>query len=207
MSISAIDINSSITLPAITTSQEENTQNFSKALTQAIESTSISLLSTHENALAYRPDMKTFMDATGVDASIASELIYGVVGSNTDTRNWQAIMSSSDPITSARQATAAMYGLNITAPVETPALDDHTLVIKSSEHFELLQHTNDENVVDHESLMLTTSNGSYLRNAGTTTEQILHNAWVFGFSVTELKDFSTTTFNRKNKSNHTQPTI
>ena len=56
-----------------------------------------------------RPNMKEFMDATGVDAATASEILYGVVGANLDTRNWSQIMSSSDPVSTARQATAQMY--------------------------------------------------------------------------------------------------
>jgi len=42
--------------------------------------------------------------------SQSSQLLYGVVGSNTDTRNWNAIMSSSDPVIAAQIATSQMYG-------------------------------------------------------------------------------------------------
>ena len=41
---------------------------------------------------------------------ISSDLLYGVVGSNTDTRNWEAIMDSDDPVTAAQIATSQMYG-------------------------------------------------------------------------------------------------
>lgn len=57
-----------------------------------------------------KPNIKEFMDATGVDFATASDVLYGTVGSNIDTRNWKAIFSSQDPLTAARQATAAMYG-------------------------------------------------------------------------------------------------
>ena len=40
----------------------------------------------------------------------ASSLLYGVVGSNTDTRNWSAIMESENPVVAAQIATAQMYG-------------------------------------------------------------------------------------------------
>jgi len=40
---------------------------------------------------------------------LASEFLYGVVGSNDDTRNWNAIMGSSDIVKAARQATGEMY--------------------------------------------------------------------------------------------------
>jgi hypothetical protein len=56
-----------------------------------------------------KPNMKEFMDATGADFQTASEMLYGVVGSNTDTRDWGAIMSSGNPVTAAAQATGQMY--------------------------------------------------------------------------------------------------
>ena len=63
---------------------------------------------------AQKPNIKELMDATGIDFKTASEVLYGVVGSNTDTRNWNAILSGAtsgaDVITNARAATGAMYG-------------------------------------------------------------------------------------------------
>jgi hypothetical protein len=56
-----------------------------------------------------KPNMREFMDATGADFQTASEMLYGVVGSNTDTRDWGAIMSSGNPVTAAAQATGQMY--------------------------------------------------------------------------------------------------
>ena len=44
---------------------------------------------------------------------LASELLYGVLGSNEDTRDWNAIMSSNDIIQSARKATGEMYSPTI----------------------------------------------------------------------------------------------
>ena len=41
---------------------------------------------------------------------LASELLYGVVGSNEDTRNWNTIMGSSDIVKAARKGTGDMYG-------------------------------------------------------------------------------------------------
>ena len=39
----------------------------------------------------------------------ASEILYGVVGANEDTRDWSSIMSSSDILTKAREQTGLMY--------------------------------------------------------------------------------------------------
>ena len=39
----------------------------------------------------------------------ASEMLYGVVGANEDTRDWPSIMSSNDILKEAREQTGAMY--------------------------------------------------------------------------------------------------
>jgi len=72
-----------------------------------------------------KPNMREFMQAlsnTTVEkllndpnpeyqqiTRLASELLYGVVGSNEDTRDWSMIMGSGDIVKAARQATAEMY--------------------------------------------------------------------------------------------------
>ena len=56
-----------------------------------------------------RPNMREFMDATGVDAKAASEILYGTIGANTDTRDWAAIMASDDPVQASIQANLAQY--------------------------------------------------------------------------------------------------
>jgi hypothetical protein len=42
-------------------------------------------------------------------SSQASEMLYGVVGANEDTRDWLSIMASKDILTKAREQTGAMY--------------------------------------------------------------------------------------------------
>lgn len=56
-----------------------------------------------------RPSIKEFMDATGADFLTASNVIYGDVGANLDTRDWGAIMASADPLGSAKTGLATMY--------------------------------------------------------------------------------------------------
>ena len=55
-----------------------------------------------------KPSVKDLMDR-GVSFEDASSLLYGVVGSNRDVRDWNAIMASNDPLTAARVATGQMY--------------------------------------------------------------------------------------------------
>jgi hypothetical protein len=55
-------------------------------------------------------NVKKFMDATGASFEDATNMLYGNVGSNKDYRNWDAIMSSSDPLQAAKDATTQLYG-------------------------------------------------------------------------------------------------
>lgn len=68
-----------------------------RELVEALSGRSIEALSADENSNSR--DM----------LRLASELLYGVVGSNEDTRDWSAIMDSSDIIMAARQATGKMH--------------------------------------------------------------------------------------------------
>lgn len=56
-----------------------------------------------------KPNIKEFMDATGADFLTASNVLYGDVGANLDTRNWGDIMSSGNALQSAQTALANMY--------------------------------------------------------------------------------------------------
>lgn len=162
------------------------------AATPAPTTASVSLLTDAATALAARPDMKQFMDATGANAADASELLYGTVGSNTDTRNWQAIMSSTDPVTMARQATAAMYngGNNVVNAANSINTEGNGLVAQSG-NFALQQVTVATTAtgtpINHTSLDVIDSRGNILRDAGTTPEQIQRNAWLFGIDTAPLQ--------------------
>jgi len=78
-----------------------------------------------------KPNLKQFMDATGSDFNTASNLLYGVVGSNKEMRNWDAIMKSADPLTAARQATGAMYSANNPAIEARPEHQLNPLGVKA----------------------------------------------------------------------------
>jgi len=55
-----------------------------------------------------KPNMREMMNA-GLSTKDASEMLYGVVGANTDTRNWDSIMASDNILSAAQQATGQMY--------------------------------------------------------------------------------------------------
>lgn len=60
---------------------------------------------------------------------IAADLLYGVVGSAADTRDWTAIMSSSDVVRAAREATGALHGVTVAALVDPVTEEPKAAVI------------------------------------------------------------------------------
>lgn len=177
-----------------------------------------SRLTTAEDALANRPSIKEFMDLTGVNFLTASDLIYGVIGSNTDIRNWSVILSEQDPVTALRKATGEQYGL--VTPIIEPAekvidinkatnneqtKEQSTYItpettIQVNGNFALYQEkevipatdkTEQIVTIKAQGLKLIDANGKILRDAGHTAEQIEHNAWLFGFDTQELSTFAT----------------
>ena len=124
---------------------------------------------TNTPGVSAKPDLKELMDATGVDFSTASDLLYGSVGSNTDTRNWNAILSGAtsgaEIIARTRAATNAMHG---------------GVTVKDV----------------NGSLMLVGGNGTVLRGAGTGPTQISHNLSTYGVSDSSWVNGVTTSYNQ-----------
>ncbi|MDP3301984.1 MAG: hypothetical protein Q8S36_08480 [Sulfuricurvum sp.] len=75
-----------------------------------------------------KPSMLEFMNATQVDAQTASDVLYGVIGSNQDLRDWEAIMSSYDPLKSARISTGAMYNSDL--DYAAASIEAETLILE-----------------------------------------------------------------------------
>ena len=158
--------------------------NFSSTL--AVAQAPKTLLTTAEASSASRPNIKAFMDRTGAQFLDASELIYGVVGSNTDVRDWTAIMASNDPISAARQATGQMYGrTDITPRTDATYMGQGDTVAKEGNFAVRLLKDEDNKVVD-QGLKLIDAQGLLLRDAGSSPESIARNAWLFGFDTQPL---------------------
>ncbi len=158
--------------------------NFSNTL--AVVQAPKTLLTTAEASSASRPNIKAFMDRTGAQFLDASELIYGVVGSNTDVRDWTAIMASNDPISAARQATGQMYGrTDITPRTDATYMGQGDTVAKEGNFAVRLLKDEDNKVVD-QGLKLIDAQGLLLRDAGNSPETIARNAWLFGFDTQPL---------------------
>ena len=69
---------------------------------------------TNTAGVSAKPSVKDYMDATGVDFNTASDILYGSVGSNTDTRDWNTILSGvtsgAELVARTRAATYASNG-------------------------------------------------------------------------------------------------
>jgi hypothetical protein len=153
------------------------------------------LLTTSTNSDVHRPNVKQFMDATGLNSQDASDLLYGVIGGNTDIRNWQEIMASDDPVNASRVATNAMYNQVDPATVQDiPALPyylKHSETLANLENFAITQKIDDRNLLQTPELKLVAYDGLILRDAGNSADAITRNAWLFGFDTAPLAALTT----------------
>ena len=161
------------------------------------KSSPVSFLTTPESSQLNRPGVKDFMDKTGLNYFDSTQIIAGVIGSNTDTRDWSAIMASADPVTTARQATAEMYGqanppVNPLGTYMKPA----DTVDKAGNFavrllFDPIPNPDGSKKILDSGVKLVDNAGLILRDAGTTPEQIAKNAWLFGFDTSPLASLAT----------------
>ena len=161
----------------------------------------MNLLGTNlDTSRAARPSMREFMDATGASSQDASELLYGVIGSNGDYRDWGAIMASDNPIDAARAATGQLYNSSLSyelvngASYGTPAFADELAAKSLTAEATLGKQGNFaiHAAEDTSSLMAVSSSGLLLRGAGSSQEQIERTAWLFGFSTEGLGALAST---------------
>lgn len=155
------------------------------------ESGGLDPLTQASDALLERPSVKSFMDRTGLSFLDAAELLYGVVGSNTDTRDWAAIMRSGDPVAAVRAATAAMYGLSQPMPMQAlePLAADSPAQVQTLAQVGNFALTRVSANPDQESdarLALVSLSGVHLRDAGSTPQEVARSAWLFGFDTEPL---------------------
>lgn len=201
-SSNALTPTQSLTNLSATSANESDSLAFSQAMSAAVTSLTAKsttqptpaaqanavLLTDAQSSQNGRPNIKQFMDKTGASFEDASELIYGVIGSNTDKRNWHAIMSSNDPVSMARQATAALYnsGDSYADANNANHLTAESTIAKSG-NFALEQVKDDKGKIVDRGLRLVDSQGLLLRSAGQSAEQIQRNAWLFGFDTAPLQ--------------------
>jgi hypothetical protein len=133
-----------------------------------------------------RPSTAEFMAKTGVDNETASSVLYGVIGSNKDYRDWDAIMASADPLADARASTAAMYTGNLPyAPADAHTATQNNILAQAGP-FAFIQGSGTR----PPALYLLDSHGNILRPAGYNPPDILRNIRDFGFDITQLADIA-----------------
>jgi hypothetical protein len=134
----------------------------------------------HDTRHGGKPDTATFMKATGADFSTASSLLYGVIGSNTDYRDWNAIMASSDPVQSARQATGALYDSDLPYTSGNGFKPSATQTVAASGNFAWLKAD------QREGLWIMNNQGEALRQLPASAPDILRAARDFGLNTADL---------------------
>ena len=150
-----------------------------------------------------KPSSAVFAEIAGVSHTDAVSILHGVVGSNTDTRDWGAIMASDDPLGAARAATAAMYGtppgsgvVQTTHPATgQPRLQSGNFVadmvpVASTVSAYGGGSTEPASKETKPALYLVDKQGDVLRHAGDTAAQVSHNAWLFGFDLAPLRQLA-----------------
>ena len=145
-----------------------------------------------------KPSSGVFAEIAGISEADAVSILHGVVGSNTDTRDWGVIMASDDPLAAARVATAAMYGtppgsgvVQTTNPATgEPRLQSGNFAIDRVPVASTVSVYGAGSSVAQETraaLYLVDKEGAALRHAGDTAAQMSRNAWLFGFDLEQLK--------------------
>jgi len=134
----------------------------------------------HDTRHSGKPDTATFMKATGADFSTASSLLYGVIGSNTDYRDWNAIMASGDPVQAARQATGALYNSDLPYTSGNGFKPSDAQTVAASGNFAWLK------VDQREGLWIMNNQGEALRQVPTSAPDILRAARDFGLDTANL---------------------
>ena len=132
--------------------EEGNAESFSSAFEEASNASGPNEVSETPHSQSYlledgkaaggeRPNSREFQVATGASDWDTSEALYGVVGSNTDLRDWKKIMASDDPLQAAREATRQMYEKSgdVIANEKTIAKFDSENVVAEAGPLKLIQ--------------------------------------------------------------------
>ena len=153
------------------------------------------LVDTQRESRESMPSFPEFMEATGVNFNDASELLYGVIGSNADFRDWTKIMASDNPLDATRAATRQLknsdmeYALVNHVDYGTPKFEQTLAESSLSSKTVVSQMDNFAKVGANQATSQTwavSSTGLMLRDAGTSQAQIERTAWLFGFDTEGL---------------------
>lgn len=131
-----------------------------------------------------KPNIREFMQATGVDFTTASSTLYGVIASNGDYRDWSAIMAADNPLAAARAATGAMYSSDspyLSAGSKTLPAD---AIKAQAGHFAWVEMEGKKN------LWLLDGNNAPLRLLNLDAPSLLRTARDFGIDTAPLSELA-----------------
>lgn len=135
-----------------------------------------------------KPNMAQFIAAAKTDSSTAASVLYGVIGSNTDVRDWGVIMSSQNPLATARALTSAMYNSGskayLAAGATRPQDRANTTVLASYGNFTFFKEIIPGVGVNY-ILALVDANGYQLTSAA-NPDVLQKHITNFGFSKADL---------------------
>ena len=142
-----------------------------------------------------RPGVKSLMDTAGIDFDTASHLIAGITGANEDTRDWNKIMSSSDPVSEIKKETAKLYSNpNQPVPAGYNAGEFGGEVVSETPRLKLVKQS-DYNGIPIYGVAVTAANGVNLGQLSGNKEIDTDYLKTVGIDPSELKnlDFSKAT--------------
>ena len=149
------------------------------------------LVASESEAKINKPTLAEFMSASGLNSADASDMLYGIIGSNADLRNWSKIMSNGNVLEDTRTATRQLFESDFAYHManswesKTANFADAKLEHNVSS-FNVVQQNSrfsDLNINDSIHTYITDKNGLILRGAGSTAEQIKHTAWLYGIDL------------------------
>ena len=146
-----------------------------------------------------KPSVSKFKAATGIDTTRAIKILYGSIGANEDMRDWDKIMSSSNPLKFAREATKQLYTSDLSyelkhAPESGKPNFKETLQAHKIESQSVVAQNGNFAIIESNQgkreAMLITKSGLMLAGAGENQEAIKENTWVYGFDFAEFEVIS-----------------
>lgn len=187
--VTELNVNDAITSASVAIPLVESDLDVVNPVTSAgaVRLLSADALASGASADSAKPSIRQFMDATGSDFDTASSILYGVIGSNLDFRDWNAIMASSAPLADARSSTAALYSSDLPYTTTSVQPIDEQDVLAKSGLFAFIKSP----VEGHPSeLWLMDSTGRLLRNAGFDPPSVLKTTRDFGLNLALLGDLA-----------------
>ncbi len=137
---------------------------------------------------AHKPTVKELMDATGLEFHDAGSMIGVGAAGHADYRDWQKIMSSSDPAAALSTANGQLFsGAVEWDPYGSNAnvLDPARVVAKSGS-YALYRSSNSSGGDGYVTLQMLDGNDRRLTQAGVTGDQIARRAKIYGADLSDL---------------------